>query len=113
MPRKSIPKSLKNKVWDKYIGKKKGEGQCYCCAKTIDSKDFECGHVLAVCKGGTNTLENLRPICGCCNKSMGSQNLESFKTEYFHGPLEQVHQYVSKIENYIKIMDNIINSFNS
>ena len=81
--RKSIPKSLRNKVWDITIGKQQGVGPCYCCKNEIDSKNFECGHIVAVKDGGTNTLNNLKPICATCNKSMGTQNLYRFKAIYF------------------------------
>ena len=37
--RKTIPKALKNKVWDTYIGIEKGIGKCFCCQKEIDSKN--------------------------------------------------------------------------
>lgn len=80
--RKTIPKTLKNQVWDTCIGQEKGVGNCYCCSKEIDSKNFECGHILAVCKGGENKLDNLKPICSICNKSMGKQNLNEFKSQY-------------------------------
>mgnify|MGYP003653419957 FL=1 len=83
MPRKSIPKTLKNKVWDTYIGKKKGVGKCFCCRCDIDSKNFDCGHVISVRDGGPTNLENLRPICAPCNKSMGTENMKLFKDEYF------------------------------
>lgn len=108
MPRKTIPKALKNKVWDHYIGSEFGKGQCYCCKKNIDSKDFECGHVKAVKFGGQNTLENLRPICSCCNKSMGTQNMNQFIEEYFPSELNKVISYVYKIENIINTINNII-----
>lgn len=84
--RKSIPKSVKDKVWDTYIGKEKGIGKCYCCQEEIDSKKFDCGHIEAVANGGSNTVENLKPICATCNKSMGTQNLEEFKNQYFSKP---------------------------
>ena len=86
--RTSIPKSLKNKVWNEYIGKEKGTGICLCCGVEIDSKKFDCGHIEAVNKGGKTVLENLRPICSTCNKSMGDQNLFEFKEKYF--PEEKV-----------------------
>jgi len=82
-PRKSIPKSLKDAVWDRYIGKQYGIGTCYCCGTEIDSKKFDCGHIISVAKGGLNVIDNLKPVCATCNKSMGTQNLEDFKKEYF------------------------------
>lgn len=81
--RKTIPKSLRDKVWDIYVGKEKGVSKCYCCDKEIDSKCFDCGHVKSVAHGGLDIVENLKPICSTCNKSMGTQNLEEFKNQYF------------------------------
>jgi hypothetical protein len=54
---------------------------CYCCETTpITPFDFECGHVIARCKrDSTNDLENLRPICTLCNRSMRTENLYDFK----------------------------------
>lgn len=77
--KQKIPKSLKNKVWDKYIGQKYGTGDCQSCYGIIDSKYFECGHVRAEAKGGKLNLSNLRPICGLCNRSMGTLNLKEYQ----------------------------------
>lgn len=77
-----IPKKLKNMIWDKYIGKEKGVGLCYCCSEEIDSKNFEAGHIIPEAKGGPTNIYNLRPICSCCNKSMGTQNMDEFKEKY-------------------------------
>jgi len=77
-----IPKLLKNQSWDTYIGKEKGIGNCYCCSAEIDSKHFECGHVIPVSKGGPDTIDNLRPICSLCNKSMGTKNMDEFIKKY-------------------------------
>jgi hypothetical protein len=76
---KTISKALKSKVWNTYIGKKKGISKCLCCGdKEISQMDFECGHVLAHINGGKNTVENLRPICSLCNKSMGTTHMFEF-----------------------------------
>lgn len=81
--RKSIPKTVKDKVWNNYVGKSRGVGKCYCCGATIDSKNFDCGHIIAAAHGGKNVPENLRPVCSTCNKSMGTQNMDEFKSIYF------------------------------
>ena len=80
--KKSIPKTLKNDVWDYYIGRKYGIGNCYCCGNDLDSKNFHCGHVHAESKGGKTNLRNLRPICSVCNLSMGNQNMHTFMKKY-------------------------------
>ena len=81
--RKSIPKTVKSDTWNKYIGREKGIGKCECCSNEIDSKNFECGHVKSVKDGGEETLDNLRPICSECNKSMGAENLYKFKEKHY------------------------------
>ena len=43
--------------------------------------DFECGHVKAKTNGGKNSVENLRPICGICNKSMGTNHMYDFMVQ--------------------------------
>lgn len=81
--RKSIPKTVKDKVWNTYVGKTRGVGQCYCCGSSIDSRNFDCGHIVAAARGGKNVPDNLRPVCSTCNKSMGTQNMDEFKRIYF------------------------------
>lgn len=77
--KKSIPKPIKIAVWNKYIGLAKGIGQCETCRRDINQMEFECGHVVAESNGGQIVLDNFRPVCGTCNKSMGTQNLFYFK----------------------------------
>lgn len=43
---------------------------------------FECGHVTSIKQNGKNTVKNLRPICGLCNKSMGITNMHIFMKKY-------------------------------
>lgn len=105
--RKSIPKTLRNKVWDTIIGKEKGVGNCFVCNTNIDSKNFECGHIISVKEGGETTLENLKPICGTCNKSMGTQNLIEFKEKYF----PQLKENESDIPNNPDIKDSKVVEF--
>ena len=79
-----IPKTLKRAVWDTYVGVDKGTAPCLCCERTsIRQLEFHCGHVISEARGGTTTVENMRPICAQCNLSMGTQNLFDFKGRYF------------------------------
>lgn len=77
-----FPKAIKSMVWDKFIGKEKGIGLCYVCNNNIDSKHFELGHIQAKARGGETTIDNLRPVCSLCNKSIGTQNMDEFKKKY-------------------------------
>ncbi len=87
--KKHVPKLLKNQSWDVYIGREKGVGNCFYCNSEIDSKHFECGHVIPISKGGPDTIENLRPICSLCNRSMGSKNMGEFMKKYLNKSLNK------------------------
>ena len=83
MDRKTIPKSLKTLVWNKYIGEEHGLGKCNVCATEIKVSTFDCGHIISVKEGGEDIIHNLAPICRTCNLSMGTENLNEFKEKYF------------------------------
>ena len=85
--KKRIPAALRKQVWNHYVGAPKGQTLCLVCKhNTIDKLGFEAGHVVPECLGGPTTLENLRPICGDCNRSMGSQHMNSYSIQYYgHG----------------------------
>lgn len=87
---KKISESLRNAVWLRYIGKEKGMHDCFCCnLQPIDRGNYECGHIISRKNGGETTLQNLRPICGKCNKSMGIEHMEDFmKQNGFEKPIE-------------------------
>jgi len=67
----SLP--LKKAVWYKYVGCDIGSVYCFCCGlNKLTQLDFTCGHVSPESKGGLTNVDNLLPICGSCNSSMGS-----------------------------------------
>lgn len=92
-----IPSTVKNIVWNTYIGSEYKEGLCLCCSgETISTATFHCGHVVSEKNGGSLIIDNLRPICGQCNSSIGSKNMEEFmarygiqKPENWYGCIEQ------------------------
>ena len=53
-----------------------------CSVEDISDTNFECGHIVSESAGGTVDIENLRPICGHCNRSIGKTNMEEFMTRY-------------------------------
>jgi hypothetical protein len=78
-PKKSIPATLKRKVWNKYIGEDIGKSTCLCCKlSTITQLSFNCGHIIAESKGGELKMDNLKPICQSCNSSMGTMNMDEY-----------------------------------
>lgn len=58
-------------------------GPCLVCQTEIHILNFEIGHVKSWADGGSDRLENLRPICTPCNRSMGRENLYVYKKRFF------------------------------
>jgi 5-methylcytosine-specific restriction endonuclease McrA len=81
--KEKIPSAVRKIVWNTYIGKDNTNGKCLCCdAEDISSTNFECGHIKSEKNGGQVNVENLRPICGHCNKSIGGNNMDEFMERY-------------------------------
>jgi len=79
--RKSIPKSVKSQIWKDRFGDR-FQGRCDVCKNEIRRDYFEAGHIISANDGGEDTVDNLKPICRTCNRSMGTENLEQFKLRY-------------------------------
>jgi 5-methylcytosine-specific restriction endonuclease McrA len=74
-----IPNHVKTLLWNHWVGCDKAETLCLCCKVTkISIRSFHAGHIIAESKGGDMTVKNLKPICGPCNLSMGSMNMDEF-----------------------------------
>jgi hypothetical protein len=79
--RKKIPQKIRMLVWREYIGNSM-DGKCWTCKDKMTIESWHAGHIIPTCKGGKNTVDNLRPICQSCNLSMGSQNMNDFINEF-------------------------------
>lgn len=100
----NLSKVIRQLVWNKYIGEKNGLGKCWCCrSKTISSFEFEAGHVVARANGGEDTVENLRPICSLCNKSMGKENMLDYQKRQNLGPSTSTTLW----ENFVNVVSYI------
>jgi hypothetical protein len=83
--KQTIHHSLRVTCWNKYVGEEIGRTVCLCCrSHLITQLNFHCGHVLAEANGGTINIDNLRPVCGGCNSSMGTQNMQDFARDNFN-----------------------------
>lgn len=71
---KRIPKALREQVWQLWNGNS-FQKKCWVrwCENIVTPFDFEVGHNVPRSRGGTDNLDNLRPICSRCNKSMSNQ----------------------------------------
>ena len=110
----SIPKTVKAQLWKCYF-KNKGKGKCYCCdEKILSLGSWEAGHVIAQKYGGGDEIDNLRPVCSTCNKSMGTMNMDEFKKRYF--PVNQndpvwsfMTEYMVKDSRGVKKLSDVLN----
>jgi hypothetical protein len=79
--RKVIPKTIRNQVWRRFCGDKL-DAKCFCCDQNLSYECWEAGHVVAESNGGKTTIENLRPICLSCNRSMGKIHMFEFMKKH-------------------------------
>ena len=57
---------------------------CVCYRlEEIDIQNFHTGHIISEKNGGEIILDNIIPICGQCNLSMGSTNMKEYMNNYF------------------------------
>jgi hypothetical protein len=77
--RKTIPQSLRQPIWEKYIGEVYKIKCSICETRSITPFTFEMGHIESVKDGGSNYFINLRPICGTCNKGMSTMTMDKFQ----------------------------------
>lgn len=71
--KKNIPKALREQVWTQYFGKC-FDHTCYIdwCKNKITVFNYHIGHNIPESKGGTLSIDNLKPICSRCNLSMSN-----------------------------------------
>ena len=101
-----IPAAVRKIVWNTYIGKDKPTGKCLVCSdEDISNTNFECGHVKSAMNGGDITIENLRPICGNCNKSIGGNNMDIFMDKH---KIKKPENWMGLIEIKEYVKDDIL-----
>ena len=72
--KQTIPRALREQVWVTKCGHVFSHRcRVVWCQNKINVFDFQCGHNIPESKGGRTSLDNLIPICGRCNVSMGNQ----------------------------------------
>ena len=69
-----IPKRIRELVWTTHNGET-FSNKCYVswCDNKLNVFNFQVGHDIPESKGGTIDIDNLKPICGNCNLSMGNK----------------------------------------
>ena len=79
-----VPLPSRRLVWKTYFGDVWSH-PCYCCNKVMLEAlgSWHRAHVKSKCTGGSDHLNNLRPICAQCNSEMRTSNLYKFKKQNF------------------------------
>lgn len=72
----------KRKAWKLQFGNSV-KGSCYCYFSKKEFDFWHAGHIVSSSNGGPDTANNLRPVCGSCNLSMGTYNMDDFKARYY------------------------------
>lgn len=64
------PPRVRLRTFDRY------EGRCHICGRKISAGEYwECDHVIALCNGGRNAEDNLKPACRNCCKSKTAEDV--------------------------------------
>ena len=84
MSRKTIPKKIRQIVYDKY------NGHCAYCGCKLEYKDMQIDHIESVFKAEYNreeaddSLNNYNPACRACNFYKSTWPLENFRDNIQH-----------------------------
>lgn len=77
--KKQILQAIRFDVWKTRFGNNMESRKCPCCnLNELSLTNFDCGHIISAKNGGNICPENLIPICGSCNNSIGSCNMNDF-----------------------------------
>lgn len=93
--RPHIGKTLRKKVWEKQFGSN-SNGKCpiFECSKILDinvENSWHCGHIISHFNGGLTELDNLKPICPSCNKTMNYKNWADYEKEIYIQYLDKLY----------------------
>lgn len=79
---KNIPRAVRIEVWNKYNGNKI-IAKCFVgCGENISINNFICRYDITIKNGGSNEIQNIRPICRMCSRSIRAMNISDFMKKY-------------------------------
>lgn len=56
--------------------KKRYEYTCLCCRRSEPEVRLEPDHVVPISRGGANSIDNIQPLCGQCNKRKNNKHVD-------------------------------------
>ena len=66
--RRMAPGTVTKRQWKRVM-----QAHNYRCAYCGTKDDIEMDHIIPLARGGTNTADNIQPLCGPCNRSKGAK----------------------------------------
>ena len=98
--RRPIPKAKRRAIWIKHMGTHIFTARCLSCGSTpIDPFSFESGHIIAHSKGGSDSIDNLVPICSICNRDMGTMDMRLYMRKQFNRILKHVLEHMKLLNH--------------
>lgn len=76
-----LPYQVCMTVWKRYHTGFKGN--CFCCDEVIDAHAWYCGHVISKVNGGSDGIDNFRPVCYNCKVDMYQTNMYEFICNHY------------------------------
>jgi hypothetical protein len=76
--RRTITKATRTAVWKKWFNCAE-TGKCWTCLTDINIKRWECGHIIAHAKQGSDDISNLIPQCKGCNNPQRTEDAHEYK----------------------------------
>lgn len=75
--------------WERVEVYQKMGGHCAYCGCELKYKDMQVDHVIALRRGGKDTLDNMLPACRSCNHYKDTLTIDGFREciERFHNVL--------------------------
>lgn len=73
---KKRKKLSKAERWEVY---EKCAGHCAYCGAPIQIKDMQADHIVALERGGADTVDNMLPACRSCNHFKSASTIETFR----------------------------------
>lgn len=85
MPRKVIPKQIREQIYAKY------NGHCAYCGMKLEYKDMQVDHINPHYLGGIDEIENYMPSCRACNFYKSTFSINQFRENIEKKLINKLH----------------------
>lgn len=86
MKRRKWTKQERKQIYEKY------NGHCAYCGIKIKPQEMQVDHIVALRRGGADSIENANPSCRMCNQYKDTLTLDSFKNWLLAGVVTRLRK---------------------